>query len=73
MQLLLIQILDINKRQFTEDNAKYTFYADFPEFTLSGAIGACNVSGGSKKKKRKTKKSNKKRKASARTRARKYR
>lgn len=58
----------INKMQFTEDNANYTFYADFPEFTLSGAIGACNVSGGSKKKKRKTKKSNKKRKARARTR-----
>jgi len=46
----------------------YTFYADFPKFTLSSAIGACNVSGGSKKKKRKTKKSNKKRKARARTR-----
>ncbi len=46
-----------------------TFYADYPEFTLTGVIGACNVSGGggSKKKKRKSrrvsKKSNKKRNA----------
>jgi len=46
----------INKMQFTEDNAdNYTFYADYPEFTLSGAIGACTVLGGSKKKKRKPK------------------
>ena len=63
----------INGIQFTTDNNEdqYTFYANYPEFTLSGAIGACTVSGGSKKNKRKSKKSNKKRKA--RTRARKYR
>jgi len=64
-KIIIIQLLtkstafagfDIGDKTYLLEETGYTFYADYPELTLSGAIGACNVSGGLTKNKRKTKK-----------------